>query len=134
MAVDLTAHEKFLRGEPLTPELAALREGRDPQTTKPRPAPAERRAYDDLERELSRPERLDLKEFWEMEGRKLYQRLAEKAVYFHQKRAIALSLDDPLGNRDEVAAAWAYVKMFKRVVAELEVFVRVEIAELENEQ
>jgi hypothetical protein len=134
MAYDLTAHEKFLRGEPLTPELAALREGRDPQTTKPRPAPAERRAYDDLERELSRPERLDLKEFWEMEGRKLYQRLAEKAVYLHQKRAIALSLDDPLGSRDEVAAAWAYVKMFKRVVAELDVFVRVEIAELENEQ
>jgi hypothetical protein len=132
--LELTAHEKFLRGEPLTPELAALRDGRDPETTKARPAPAERRAYDDPERELSRPERLDLKEFWEMPGQKLYLRIAEKAIYFHEKRAIALSQDDPLTNRDAVATAWAYVKMFRRVIAEMEVAVNTELAELENEQ
>jgi hypothetical protein len=130
---DLTAHEKFLRGEPLTPELAALREGRDPET-RPRPAPAERRAYDDPERELTRPERLDLKEFWEMPGQKLYLRIAEKAIHFHQKRAISLSQDDPLTNRDAVANAWAYVKVLRRAVAELEVIVNTELAELENEQ
>lgn len=134
MAFDPTTHEKFLRGEPLTAELAALREGRDPEKTTPRPAPAERRAYDDPERELSRPERLDLKEFWEMPGLKLYQRIAEKAVYFHEKRAIALSLDDPLNKQDEVVAAWAYVKMFRRVIAELEVDVNMELVQLENEQ
>lgn len=133
MASDLTAHEKFLRGEPLTPELAALREGRDPET-KRRPAPAERRAHDDVERELTRPERLDLKEFWEMPGQKLYLRIAEKAIHFHQKRAISLSQDDPLTNPDEVVNAWAYVKMFRRVVAELEVVMNTELAELENEQ
>jgi hypothetical protein len=131
---DLTAHEKFLRGEPLTPELAAIREGRGEQAATPRPAPAERRAYDDPERELSRPERLDLKEFWEMPGQKLYLRLAQKAIHFHQKRAITLSEDDPLTNRDEVANAWAYVKIFRRVVGELEVVVKAELAELENEQ
>lgn len=134
MASNLTAHEKYLRGEPLTAELAALREGRDPETTRPRPAPAERRAYDDPERELTRPERLDLKEFWEMPGQKLYLRIAEKAIHFHQKRAISLSQDDPLTNRDEVANAWAYVKILRRVVAELEVVVNAELAELENEQ
>lgn len=128
---DLTAHEKFLRGEPLTPELAALREGCEPE--RPRPAPAERRAFDDAERELTRPERLDLKEFWEMPGQKLYRRIAEKAIHFHEKRAISLSQDDPLANRDEVANAWAYVKMFRRVVAELEMAVNVELTELENE-
>ena len=128
-----SAHEKYLRGEPLTPELAALREGRDPESTTPR-APAERRAYDDPQRELNRPERLDLKEFWEMPGQKLYQRISQKAVYFHEKRAIALSLDDPLSNRDQVANAWAYVNMFRRVVAELEVIVNTELAELEKEQ
>jgi hypothetical protein len=133
MASNLTAHEKFLRGEPLTPELAALRNGRDPEMT-PRPAPAERRAYDDPERELSRPERLDLKEFWEMPGQKLYLRIAEKSIHFHQKRAISLSQDDPLTNRDEVAIAWAYVKIFRRVIEELELAVNGELAELENEQ
>lgn len=131
--MDQTAHEKFLRGEPLTPELAAIREGRDPET-KPRPTPAERRSFDDPERELTRPERLDLKEFWEMPGQKLYLRLAEKAINFHQKRAISLSQDDPFTNRDEVINAWAYVKIFRRVVAELEVVVKTELAELENEQ
>jgi len=133
MTFDPTAHEKFLRGEPLTPELAAVRDGRDAET-KPRPAPAERRAYDDPERELTRPERLDLKEFWEMPGQKLYLRIAQKAIHFHQKRAITLSEDDPLTNRDEVANAWAYVKILRRAVAELEVVVKAELAELENEQ
>lgn len=128
-----TAHEKFLRGEPLTPELAAIREGRDTET-KPRPAPVERRTYDDLERELTRPERLDLKEFWEMPGQKLYLRIAEKAIRLHQKRAISLSEDDPLTNRDAMANAWAYVKIFRRVVAELETIVNGELGELENEQ
>ena len=130
----MTPHEKFLAGQPLTSELAAIREGRDPETTRPRPAPAERRAYDDPERELSRPERLDLKEFWEMPGQKLYLRIAEKAIHLHQKRAISLSQDDPLSNRDEVVNAWEYVKMFRRVVAELELIVNGELAELENEQ
>lgn len=131
---DLTAHEKFLRGEPLTEELAAVRDGRDSETPKPRPAPAEGRAYGDPERELSRPERLDLKEFWEMPGRKLYLRIAEKAIHFHQKRAISLSQDEPLAKRDEVAIAWAYVKMFRRVVAELDTIVKAELDGLENEQ
>jgi hypothetical protein len=131
---NVTAHERFLRGEPLTPALAAVREGRDPETMRPpKPAP-ERRAFDDPERELTRPERLDLKEFWEMPGQKLYQRIAEKAILSHQKRAISLSQDDPLAKRDEVANAWAYVKMFRRVIAELEVMVNTELAELENER
>jgi len=134
MASDLTAHEKFLRGVPLTEDLAALRDGRDLETETPRPAPVERRAFDDPERELTRAERLDLKEFWEMPGQKLYRRLLEKAIHFHQKRAICLSQDDPLANRDEIANAWAYVRIYRRVVAELETVVSVELAELENEQ
>jgi hypothetical protein len=130
---DMTAHERFLRGEPLTPELAAVREGRDPEPAR-RPALVERRAYDDPERPLNRAERLDLKEWHEMPGQKLYQRIAEKAIHFHEKRAISLSCDDPLNKRDEVANAWAYFNMFRRVVAELETVINAELAELENEQ
>ncbi len=130
---ELTAHEKFMRGEPLTPELAALREGRDPEA-KSRPMPAERKAYDDPERELTRLERLDLKEFWEMPGQKLYLRLAEKSILSHQKRAITMSQDDPFSNRDEIAIAWAYVKVLRRVITELELVVNAELAELETEQ
>ncbi len=131
--IELTPHEKFLAGVPLTDELAAVRDGREPETPK-RPAPMERRAYDDPERTLSRPERLDLKEFWEMPGQKLYLRIAEKAIHFHQKRAISLSQDDPLSNRDKVAIAWACVNMFRRAIAEMELMVNGELAELENER
>lgn len=130
---DLTAHEKYLQGLPLNDELAALREGREPQPPR-RPVLVERRSYDDPERELTRPERLDLKEFWEMPGQKLYMRMAEKAIHVHEKHAISLSHDDPLGNRDKLAEAWAYTNMFRRVARELELMVAAEILQLENEQ
>jgi hypothetical protein len=134
MPEPMTPHEKFMAGVPLTDELAAVRDGRDQPEPKPRPAPVERRAYDDPERELSRPERLDLKEFWEMPGQKLYSRIAEKAIHLHQNRAINLSQEDPLKNRDQIANAWAYVKMFRRAIAEMELIVSGELAELENER
>jgi hypothetical protein len=134
MPEELTAHEKFLSGKPLTPELAAIREGRDPEPApKTRPVVGERRAFDDPERELSRPERLDLKEFWEMPGQKLYLRIAEKAIHLHQKRAISLSQDDPLTKRDEIAIAWAYVNTYRKVIRDLEVLVMRELELLENE-
>lgn len=130
---DQSAHDRFLRGEPLTAGLAAMREGRDPQPAS-RPLSTERKAFNDLEREFTRSERLDLKEWQEMPGWELYRRIAEKSIHFHQKRAIALSQDDPLSNRDAVANAWAYVNMLRRAVAELEMVVSMEVAELEKEQ
>jgi hypothetical protein len=128
---ELTAHEKFLQGIPLTDELAAVREGRGEQA-KPSPA-APRRAQGDPDRELTRGERLELKEMVEMPGWELFRRLGEKAVRFHEKCAIAKSQNDPLANRDEIAAEWAYLKLFQRAMMELQTMVSVEIAELEKQ-
>jgi hypothetical protein len=130
---DLSAHEKFMLGEPLNEDLKAIRTGTEVKPAS-KPQPAERRSIDELDRELTRVERLDLKEFWEMPGQKLYLRIAEKSINFHQKRAISLSCDDPLNRRDEIANAWAYVKVLRRVVVELQATVMLELAELENEQ
>jgi hypothetical protein len=127
---DLTAHEKFLQGIPLTDELAAVRGGREEQ---PKPSSAApRKAHDDLDRELTRAQRLDLKEMVEMPGWELFLRLGEKAVRLHKNYAISKSQDDPLANRDEIAEAWAYLKLFQRAVQELGTVVSVEIAELEK--
>jgi len=129
---DLSAHEKFLRGEPLTPELKALRDGRDAPSFALPSAP-ERKAFDNPTREFTRAERLDLKEFKEMPGWQLYLRIVERTMLFHQKRAISLSQDDPLTNRDQIANAWAYCSMARRVAAELEAVVNAEVGLLENE-
>jgi hypothetical protein len=130
---DLSAHDKFLRGEPLSPELKALREGRDAPSFSPPKAP-ERRAYDDPGREFSRAERLDLKELKEMPGWQLYLRIVERTMLFHQKRAISISQDDPLTNRDQIANAWAICSIARKVAAELEAVVNAEVGLLENEQ
>ena len=128
---ELTAHEKFLQGIPLTDELAALRDGRDEQ---PKPSPAaQKKAHGDLDRELTRAQRLDLKEMAEMPGWELFLLLGQKAVRLHQNYAISKSQDDPLANRDEIAAAWAYLKLFQRAVLELGTIVNAEIAELEKQ-
>jgi hypothetical protein len=128
-----TAHERFLTGQPLNDDLMEILSGREPKAAT-RAATVERRSIDDFDRELTRVERLDLKEFWEMPGQKLYLRIAEKSINFHQKRAISLSCDDPLNRRDEVANAWAYVKVLRRVVAELQTVVMMELGELESER
>lgn len=130
---DLSAHEKFLRGEPLSPELKALREGRDAPSFAPPKAP-ERRAYDDPGREFSRPERLDLKEWREMPGYELFLRLMERTLLSYQKRAISISQDDPLFHRDEIANAWSYCTVARKLAAELEATVNVEVEKLEQEQ
>jgi hypothetical protein len=130
---ELTAHEKFLRGEPLTPELEAFRDGREPAPAADA-APRPRHAFDDPDRPLTRSERLDLKEWREMPGWELFRRLIERATSVHQKRAIAYSQDNPLTKRDEIAAEWAYLNLFRRAANELETLVDGEVAELEKTQ
>lgn len=129
---DLTKHEKFLRGEPLSADLAALRDGLD-TAPPPRAAPPARKAYDDPNRPLTRAERLDLKEWFELPGWQLYLRLTERTSLFYQKRAISLSQTDPLNNRDTIAHAWAYSNMARGLAAELEAMVVAEVGALENE-
>ena len=130
---DLTAHEKFLRGEPISPELRALRDGGSAPSLVD-PAPSERKAFDDPTRKLSRSERLDLKEMQEMPGWKLFLRIAERTIFFHEKQAISVSRNNPLRNKEEVSEMWAYHSMLRRAISELESVVNAEVDELGEAQ
>lgn len=132
---DMSAHERFMQGIPLNAELEAVRDGKDAAAQRSaQPQQPVRRAMDDPQRELTRSERLDLKEMKDMPGWEVFLRLAEKATLLHQKSAITRSQDDPLTNRDQIASEWAYVKLFQRATQELEYMVEAEVAVLENQQ
>lgn len=131
---ELTAHEKFLRGEPLSDELRAMREGEIPNAGKEAARGAPTRTFDHPERELTRAERLDLKEWMEMPGWELFRRIIEKANLMHQKHAIASSQQDPLSRQNEISSVWAYEGMFRRSMIEIQAVVMAELAELEKTQ
>lgn len=129
---ELTAHERFMRGDALTPELEALREGRE-TAAQQQATTAAKGATDHPERELSRAERLDLKEWMEMPGWELFRRLIEKANGSHQKRAITYSQIDPLNNQAAIVSNWAYVTAFRKATTELLDAVKTEVEELEKQ-
>lgn len=130
---EISTHDRFLHGEPVNPELEAMRNGREADQTDAKPANVGTTTRD-TERPLTRPERLELKELIEMPGWGIYQRLLEKTTLVHQKYAIAKSQDDPLENREEIATAWAYLKMFRRAHHEMVEVANAEVKQLENEQ
>lgn len=129
---ELTPHERYLRGDALTPELEAMRDGREP-VAEQKPAAA-RNVADPLERDLTRAERLDLKEWMEMPGWELFLRLMEKANGLHQKRAITYSQIDPLSNQAAIANSWAYASMFRKATAEMVEAVKTQVQELEKSE
>jgi hypothetical protein len=134
---ELSAHEKFLRGIPLNPELEALREGRQqelPGAVQDGLAGLQRAPFEELERALTTQERLHLKEIRQEQGWPVLQRLLERACKIHVERAILLSEADPLANGNAIGQAWAYVEMFKRAMAEMNLLVEAELRELELEQ
>jgi hypothetical protein len=127
--------EKYLAGEPLTPELAALKAGRLPDifgifTQSPAPAAAEVKALD-LERDLTRDERIALRELRLAPGWPVLQKLFERATIQHTKAATALSQEQPLGA--EISQIWLTVKLRRQVIAELNLAVAVEMQAIEEE-
>jgi len=125
----MSDHEKYLRGEPLNDELAALKEGRfdDPQ-------PPERKAivyeFDDPERPLTHGERDKLRKWRGDPGWMVFQRLLERSIKNRLQSATLLSQTDPLSNRDRIATEWAYVGIWKMTRAQIEAMVEEEIAKL----
>lgn len=115
--------EKYLAGEPLSEELAALRAGLQDQgslvsSLYPEqlriPAEVSPRAQ-----RLSRADKAALRELRAGEGWEALNRLAEIALRRHVESATLLSQEDPLANTQEVAARWAYVKMLRALWLEL---------------
>lgn len=132
--------EKYLAGEPLNDELAAIKAGQLPELRGLAGMPnlnqaqaAEPRPLTDPERELTREERIALREIRQAPGWPVLQRLLEKSTIAHTKAAIALSQDDPLGSGTELNQMWVIVKLWKQTIAELNWAVAVEMQRSEEE-
>jgi hypothetical protein len=134
-----TTFEKYLDREPLTEDLARLRDG----LGEPLPAltgilqgwkPGSRIEIEDEDRSLTRAERLTL-----LEGRQggtvtTVIRLLRRSLRAKIRAATINSENDPLGRQAEIAQEWAYVMTFRRSSMELESLILAEIAILEAEE
>ena len=121
--------EKFIKGEPLTDRLAALKNGESEQEVQPVRAPVKRnlRELDDDDREHLR--RLQLEPGWS-----IFLRVLDRAIKRQEDLVKDTSMDDPLANRDRVAADWAYVGTMKKFRAMAENLVEAEIRLMEVEK
>jgi hypothetical protein len=132
----LSNHEKYLAGEPLNDELAAIKAGQLPDfgigLAGSNAAPAGE-PLTNLDRELSRDERIALREIRFGPGWPVLQRLLEKSTLQHTKAAIAFSQEDPLGSGAELNQMWLTVKLWKRTITELNYAVAVEMQAIEEE-
>jgi hypothetical protein len=126
--------EKFLRGEPLTEELAQLREGKLPLLEQhamfPATGPAEPAiGAGELNEPLAKNERNSLREMRLSAGWPVFQKLMLRAIMGHTERAVNLSQVDPLRNSQTIAETWAYVNTFKRVHRDINLLVETETAQ-----
>ena len=124
-------YERYRLGQPLTPELAELREG--PKQTLPA-LPVQAAPGEPLTRALSREDRVALREVLQAPGWEIFRRLQQRALRTHVESATTLSQEDPLGNSSEVAEAWAYVKIYRRALADMATLLEAEVAELAEQE
>jgi hypothetical protein len=126
--------EKYLAGVPLNPELAALKAGRLPEfgmLMQQGATIAEPRAATDPERELTREEKIALREMRLSAGWPVLQKLLEKSTITHAKAATALSQEHPMSG--EIGQVWLAVRTWKQVVNELNWSVAVQVQAIEEE-
>ena len=130
-----TNFEKFLAGEPLTPELAALKRGELLEAVSPPVAiaPGGRAPLHDAERALKQDERAALREMRAAPGWVVLQRLLERAIITATNAAILASQDDPAGKVQELSNLWLTVKTWKRLRSELNATVEIELLLQEQE-
>jgi hypothetical protein len=119
--------EKFLMGQPLNEQLAALQRGEDEAEPLSCPAPRTQAAgaMDDGDREHLR--RLRTEPGWP-----LFLRLLDRDIQSQEESIRNMSMQDPLGNRDKVAEGWAYIAMMKRVRVRAVMLVDAEVEKLEK--
>lgn len=135
MADKLTSIEKYHQGIPLTPELEAMRDGLEPERVQASEKPKESAGRPSkIEKELTRAERLDLKETITSDGWGIFLRLIQKADLIHQKSAISMSQNDPLANAQKIAEQWAYYQTFQRAFTEMIMLAKAEVAQLEEKK
>lgn len=130
----LGRYESYLNGKPLNDELAAVQQGKvvlmENRATVANPQTG---VIEDPERELSRAERLDLRELRQSDGWPILMRLLQKRYQALRKAAINMSQNDPLGNA-EIGKSWAYVVMFQRAKIDIEALLEEEMKVLREEE
>lgn len=122
--------ENFLKGTPLTAEIAALMEDQEPEQQQP--APAQQRSDAG---ELTDDDREHLRRLQVDPGWAVALRLLDRSILTHEETVKRASIEDPLTNRDVIVNSWAYVSMLKRARNLLTNSVNAEVLKLdENER
>lgn len=133
MSEGLTSLEKYLAGIPLNPELEALKTGLADQAKAPEET-LRRAPLEEPDRPLTTGERNDLRELRVLPGWPILARLMERTCRLHERQAIILAQGDPLKDRDAIAEAFGYAKMYRRATTEALLLVEAELAELDAER
>lgn len=127
----MSSLDKYLAGEPLNDELAALREGKtEVQLSREAPSSNGKRS-EDPNRTLTRSEREFLKELRQSEGWPVLIQVLEKRLEILKQAAMSKSERDPLGNQVEIAKSWAYVALLRDLIFSFPEMVKEEIAPLD---
>jgi hypothetical protein len=131
-----TNFEKYLAGEPLNDELAALRAGRLPEFELQENAILAQSVgsepLEDDEKPLTREECVALREMRTSAGWPVMQKLIRRTTIAHKKAAMLISEQDPLGAGRELANAWLEVKVWKQLTAQLNWLIVIAIESLEE--
>lgn len=127
--------EKYMVGEPLNEELAALKRGTLPDfgpfLVNGEQAP-QNQSTEKPGEPISRADRVALKEWRLSPAYVVLQRLLENSTLMHQKQANLVSKQDPLANAQQIAQAWAYVMLLERVHRDIGLMVEAELLKLEE--
>jgi hypothetical protein len=113
-------YEDYLQGKPLTEEIAEYGD----------PRPVERSLPTNeligFTAGITDDDRIWLKRLTHEPGWLIYLNLIERSIQRRTRMATQLSSIDPLGNKEKIADAWAYVSVMRAVSSDT-------ISELENE-
>ena len=109
---------KFMRNEPLTEELRAVRDGTASREDAGENI-AEARAIEGLLAAPGRRELLAVRDMLQEPGWAALDRLAQRYLQERFGYVIRLSQSDPLAQRDEIAAAWADLNSKRRAWADI---------------
>lgn len=128
----LSRYSDFLTGKPLNDELAAVQLGdvHFTEETTTDFVTGTAKSVQVRENELTRAERVELREFRQSGGWSLAMQLLEKRFQNLHKRAISMGEDDPLEKRDALAKEWAYVMMYRRAMIEFQMLIDAELKAL----
>jgi hypothetical protein len=119
-----SAFENYLTGKPLSAEIAALMEGREPAAEIQ--YPQETTSYTDARGHSREPTPEEITWVHRLKGEPGYSillRLLKLRVQKREESASLLSQQDPYGQKDDIAKNWAYIACFKQVIREIEILV-----------